>query len=551
MGFNPNPNGSVYSVAMQADGKILLGGQFTTLQSNGAPSPTTRNRIARINADGTLDASFDPNADSDVRSVMVQTDGKIVLGGQFTTLQPNGAALATTRQRIARVNTGGALDPNFDPTANNTVFCLALQEDGKILLAGLFTSLQPNGATSPTTRLRVARVNADGTLDTGFDPNPNHNVYCAAVQADGKILIGGQFTNLQPNGAASPTTRQRIARLNKDGTLDSGFDPAAGSNVLSIAVQADGKVLLSGLFTTLQPNGAPSAVSRKYIARVNAAGTLDAGFDPNANSAVYGVAVQADGRIFLGGNFTTIQPNGALIATARNLFARLLNDPATQSLSAVNTEQVLWTRGGSAPEISQATIESSLDGGNTWTQLGSATRLGSTANWQMTGLSLSTSGTIRARGRITSAYFNGSSSLVEQTLTFGPDPDSDGLLNSWEELYWPGAAASHGPLDDDDHDGLVNLLELAFGLNPTVPNARDLTPLSQEDGYLTMTLTKQPGVTYEVQSAGTLTPGQPESFSATTTTILLNDATTLKVRDNSPIGNAPARFMRVQVTGAP
>jgi hypothetical protein len=137
---------------------------------------------------------------------------------------------------------------------------------------------------------------------------------------------------------------------------------------------------------------------------------------------------------------------------------------------------------------------------------------------------------------------------------YGPHPldqDSDGLLDTWEELHWPGATALHGPLDDDDHDGLVNLLELAFGLNPNVPDAGALTPLTQEGGYLTMTLTKRPGAAYEVQSAGTLTPGQPDSFSATTTTVLLDDPTTLKVRDNTLTSTAPARFMRVQVTGAP
>jgi hypothetical protein len=137
---------------------------------------------------------------------------------------------------------------------------------------------------------------------------------------------------------------------------------------------------------------------------------------------------------------------------------------------------------------------------------------------------------------------------------FGPHPldqDSDGLLDVWEQLYWPGATANHGPLDDEDHDGLVNLLELAFGRNPTLPNAGALTPLTQEDGYLTMTITKQPGVAYEVQSAGALTIGQPDSFSSSSTTVLINDATTLKVRDNTLFGTPPARFMRVQVTGAP
>ena len=101
-----------------------------------------------------------------------------------------------------------------------------------------------------------------------------------------------------------------------------------------MAVQADGKVLLGGYFTTLQPNGAASATTRNRIARVNADGTLDTGFDPNANDWVYSVAVQADGRVLLGGCFTTLQPNGAASPTTRNCFARLVNDPATQSLAA-------------------------------------------------------------------------------------------------------------------------------------------------------------------------------------------------------------------------
>ena len=92
---------------------------------------------------------------------------------------------------------------------------------------------------------------------------------------------------------------------------------------------------------------------------------------------------------------------------------------------------------------------------------------------------------------------------------------------------------------------------LALGLNPTISNPGGFPVLTNEGSYLTLTLTKQPGVTYEVQSAGTLLPALPDSFSASTTTVLINDATTLKVRDNVLIGTPPARFMRVKVTAAP
>src|SRR5262249_35688972 len=157
-------------------------------------------------------------------SAVLQPDGKILLSGLFTTLQPNGALTTTNRNHVARLNADGSLDGSFDPNANNLVNGLALQPDGKILLYGGFTTLQPNGAAPPTTRNRIARVNADGTLDTSFDPNANNSVNCVAQQADGKLLLGGGFTTLQPNGGAV-TNRNRFARLNGDGTLDGSFNP--------------------------------------------------------------------------------------------------------------------------------------------------------------------------------------------------------------------------------------------------------------------------------------------------------------------------------------
>ena len=134
---------------------------------------------------------------------------------------------------------------------------------------------------------------------------------------------------------------------------------------------------------------------------------------------------------------------------------------------------------------------------------------------------------------------------------FGPsDADGDGLLDSWELTYWP-TTAGHSALNDFDQDGYVELLELALGLNPTLPNAGGLPAAIDEGGYLTMTLTKQPGVTYEVQSAGTLLPALPDSFSVASTSVLINNATTLKVRDNVLIGTPPSRYLRLKVTAAP
>ena len=196
------------------------------------------------------------------------------------------------------------------------------------------------------------------------------------------------------------------------GDLDPLNANVAGTYVLATAVQPDGKTILAGSFTSVL------GVPRSNVARLNADGTLDAGFDPKANSIVNSVAVQADGKVLLGGAFATLQPNGAASATARNFFARLTNDPATQTLSAPSASQALWTRGGAAPELGRVTFELSTDAGASWTALGAGTRIGTTANWQLTGLSLTGTGQLRARGATTGGYFNGSSGLIEQVATF-------------------------------------------------------------------------------------------------------------------------------------
>ena len=119
--------------------------------------------------------------------------------------------------------------------------------------------------------------------------------YATAVQPDGKILIGGSFSNVL--GVA----RNNIARLNSDGTLDTAFNPNANGDVFSIAVQADGKILAGGDF-----NGANSigGATRNYIARLDPTTGLADSFNPDADGSVYTIAVQADGKILAGGFFS-------------------------------------------------------------------------------------------------------------------------------------------------------------------------------------------------------------------------------------------------------
>ncbi|MBE7440524.1 MAG: chitobiase/beta-hexosaminidase C-terminal domain-containing protein [Spirochaetales bacterium] len=292
----------VRALALQTDGKILIGGLFASY--NG----TARNRIARLNSDGSLDMTFNPGtgADAPVDTIAVQTDGKIIIGGSFTTYD------GTARARIARINADGTLDTTFDPGtgASNNVLAVTLQGDGKVLIGGNFTSYNGTGRT------RLARINTDGSLDTSFNVGSGANgvIHSLALQTDGSIVAGGAFTTF--GGSA----RNRIARVLSDGSLDLSFLPGTGANntVQTVRLQSDGQILIGGSFATY--NG----TSRPGIARLNPDGSLEAGFNPGTGVAgslatVNFIALQSTGRILLGGDYTSY--NG----TARSRLARVWN----------------------------------------------------------------------------------------------------------------------------------------------------------------------------------------------------------------------------------
>ena len=273
-GFNPDANGPVYAIALQADGKIVVGGQFTQIGGQ------TRNRIARLNGDGSLDAGFNPGANGLVNSIALQTDGKIVVGGQFTQIG------GQTRNYIARLNGDGSLDTGFNPGADYMVSSIAVQADGKILVGGYFTTIGGQA------RDHIARLNVDGSVDAGFNPGASSYIYSIALQADGKIVLGGHFSTI--GGQA----RNYIARLHVDGSVDTSFNPDANGIVESIAIQSDCKIVVGGYFTQI------GGQARNHIARLNVDGSLDAGFNAVVVGWVYSIAIQADGKILLGGEFT-------------------------------------------------------------------------------------------------------------------------------------------------------------------------------------------------------------------------------------------------------
>lgn len=423
----PNLNGPVYTIVSQPDGKILLGGAFNLA---GWPNGWG---FAVLNQDGSLNAN--PRVDYHLVGVYAlgtQSDGQILVGGNgygVTRYNPiagmfdpsfygafetfalvrlaNDQILVGGRSALARLFPGtGARDTTFNPNVNG-VDSIAVQPDGKILVGGPFTSA--GGAA----RQCLVRFNADGTLDAAFNVNASSfsviTAYAIAVQPDGKILAGGTFTSL------GGVTRNYLARLNTNGTLDTAFNPNPNGGVRAITVQADGKILIGGDFTSV------GGIARARLARLNTDGTVDATFNnldvgPCCFS-VNALPLQADGKILLGGTFTSVG------GQTRNYLTRLSNTgPASQTLSAT-TSIITWTRGGASPEVDRVTFESSTDGAN-YTNRGNATRIGTTSNWQLTGLSLPSGNLyLRARGyqMFSGAYGDGSSYEAVQSVDIAPD----------------------------------------------------------------------------------------------------------------------------------
>ena len=193
--FKADANGVIWPVTIQSDDKILIGGDFTTVGG------VKRHRIARLNSDGQLDQEFDTGTGANkwVYAIAVQKDGRIVIGGDFTEF--NGRP----RNRVARLESDGSLDATFTPGAgpDSGIRSIVIQADQKILLGGVFKYF------NDTPLNHIARLNFNGSVDASFDSGIgfDHVVRTLALQKDGKILVAGHFTNY--NGVAC----NRIARL--------------------------------------------------------------------------------------------------------------------------------------------------------------------------------------------------------------------------------------------------------------------------------------------------------------------------------------------------
>lgn len=306
---NNGPDDGVYIIKKQTDGKILIGGNFEFYNDEQS------GYIRRLNSDGTLDYTFltGKTFDDIVQAIELQGD-KILVGGRFEYYDPQDLDIQT--RYMARLNSDGTLDSTFPTgsTFNGQVRIIKLQPDGKILVGGNFETYD-DGTGSVNSR-GLIRLNSDGTVDTsfnvgtGFVTSQNGNVYSIVVQDDGKIIVGGWFTEYNGN------TAERIVRLNPDGSNDFTMgDPGFNNRVSRIIQQPDGKFLCVGFFSEYSGN------SYNRIIRFNTDGTVDTTFQNNNIDWDYIQAIEIldTGKILIGGiydsgyvNFNMLNSDGTL-----------------------------------------------------------------------------------------------------------------------------------------------------------------------------------------------------------------------------------------------
>src|SRR5690554_4118885 len=279
--FTEKWGASINHIEVLSDGKILVGGVF--LESNDEPLPG----IIRLNSDGTIDQSFTaPSSVTGASTFAVQADGKVVLGS------------------LIRLNTDGSLDNSFDSGTGisggtgfggGAINTLLVQPDGKILIGGHYGSYNGNSS------ILLTRLNSDGSIDNTFDASANFSpsfdgfygqVFTLKLLPDGKIMIGGNYGN--DNSLA-----KGVDRLNTDGSLDTTFQTTHSTDLRNFAldVQSDGKV-----FVANQNFGAPSEAY--VVERYNVDGSLDTTFPKKyVNREVKDLIIQNDGNITFVGYF--------------------------------------------------------------------------------------------------------------------------------------------------------------------------------------------------------------------------------------------------------
>ena len=575
-GFNPGASrerwtGSVSAMAIQPDGKVVVGGYFDILGGEACA------RLGRLNPDGTRDSDFQASANRPVEAIVRQADGKILVSGGFTELS------GVTRPYLGRLNPDGSLDASFAPVLSSRPSCLAVQADGRILVGGSFTSVGGHARTY------LARLLTDGTLDDSFSPaiadaEGYATVYALEVQSDGRIVVGGLFETVNGQPRAS------LVRLNTDGSLDGSFVPprADGYEWLTISclairsdgkimagaydysgyrglqvlntdgsvdtsiviendhrvntllTQSDGKILVGGNFSSLLEQPRPG------LARLNADGTLDSSFNPGCDGSVSCFVEQPDGRIVVGGSFSTLggqlrENIGRLVADDQGSPVAIRTFPAPPAGTVGQAYAHGFTaEGGIAPyawSLSSGTLPAGLSIDPATGEIsGTPTAAGSSVF------------TVQA------ADLEGQ--LADSTVTLMIANSAVGGYSGWKASKFSATELADplisGDNADPDHDGVPNVVECALALEPkTADVAGNLPHTGEAGGLLTFTYRQSKAATdlaFVPQTTTNLT-SDPWSAAGFTETGRedMGAYWLVTVRHQTPIRDCASRFVRLKV----
>ncbi|MET0225842.1 MAG: cadherin-like domain-containing protein [Dokdonella sp.] len=330
--------GYAFAFVEQQGGGTIVGGQFEKA------GQAVRRNILRIQPDGALDADWNPSANSYVLALAVDADDSVYAGGYFTTI---GGVL---RPSVAKFAADGSLDPIWNPSADEIVRALVVAADGSVYAGGRFSAI------GGLARSRIAKLagDGDGAADPSWDADADDNVVALAIDAGGNLYAGGDFSQI------GTRARSRIAKLGAGGIADASWNPAADDTVASLAIASSGAVFAGGAFQTI------GGQARGHLAKLAATGSggADPSWNATANGVVAALAFGNDGNLYAGGMFSTIG------GYARNSIAKL----SANGSGAVDS---LWNPGADGGVVAlDVYINGAIFAGGEFATIGGAARLG-------------------------------------------------------------------------------------------------------------------------------------------------------------------------------
>jgi uncharacterized delta-60 repeat protein len=504
--FDPgqSANSAITQIEPAPNGGVYIYGDFSTFAG------ATRNDVARLTASGSLDLTFDTNAEwtfSD--GIRAQPDGRLIVFGNFQTF------FGTPRDYIARLNLDGSIDTSFVCVPDWMVDAVALQTDGKLLVAGWFRTITGIAAKN------FARVLANGLPDSTFAGSATtQNISSLVSLATGQHYAAGSFTQI------SGVDRRYISRLNQDGTVDATFDPglSTGTTDPLLFPQPNGKLIVSGPFNSVASN------TRWKMARLNSDGSVDASFNAEAGpggGAINSVVTLPDGSLLVGGTFTNFgaTTHSYLVQLKGDEFTSTPSTPVNLTSEALSSSSILL-RWDQLPNEYSWKVERSPAGANSW-------QLIAEVAWDSTSFAdtnLPTGTSYDYRVRAWNAAGDSPYSSISATRT----------LNQYEQ--WKVDRNLPVSLADDhdgDADGVGLFLEYALGLNPSIPDGGNLPTAQILGGGLALTYAKaRPELSYLVESSTNLTDWSPTN---------VNQGVGLYPTAWVPAGSEPRLFLRLRV----